>query len=212
MYTRMSTHTNSLCYLGPLRPLFACNYRLLLAESLQFSIKRQCCQNGSHPHQDKDSHDDPEANRSCLAGRLVSRRCCVCKKKAKKGKWHCYGMLNSSKRHYDLQQIRQAFHFWRNLISKNCEWLLLMILEWINAILTLFFGERGWKAETDSQYSIKRVVEELFSKILKNRYDEQIQRKKWAKVSAFKLAKSPEKTFVRQRMLKLISTAAISAD
>lgn len=53
-----------------------------------------------------------------------------------------------------------------------------MILEWINAILTLFFGERGWKAETESQYSIKRVMEEVFSKILKNRYDEQMQRKK----------------------------------
>lgn len=98
--------------------------------------------------------------------------------KNKKREWHCYGMLNSSERHYDImQQIRQAFHFWRNLISKNCEWLLLMILEWINAILTLFFGEGGWKAHTECQYSIKRVTDELFSKLPKNRYDEQSKEK-----------------------------------
>lgn len=64
-------------------------------------------------------------------------------KKNKKLECHCYGMLNSNEIHCNLQQIRRAFHFWMNLISKNCEWLLLMMLEWINAILTLLFGERG---------------------------------------------------------------------
>lgn len=37
-----------------------------------------------------------------------------------------------------------------------------MMLEWINATLTLFFGERGWKADTESQYSIKGVMESVF--------------------------------------------------
>lgn len=173
----MPTHIISLCHLDPLRPLFAW---LLLTELLQFSIKGHSCQNGCHPHHDEDGHDDPEANWSRLADGQVSWQRCMFKKKKKtlkKREWHCYGMLNSSERHYDSQQIRQAFHFWRNLISKNCEWLLLMILEWINAILTLFFGEGGWKAHTESQYSIKRVTENFFSKLPKNRYDEQSKEK-----------------------------------
>lgn len=44
-----------------------------------------------------------------------------------------------------------------------------MMLEWINATLTLFFGERGWKADTESQYSIKGVMESVFQNTEKNR-------------------------------------------
>lgn len=53
-----------------------------------------------------------------------------------------------------------------------------MMFEWINAILTLFFWERGWKEDIESQYSIKNVMEKVFSKTLKNRFNEQSREKK----------------------------------
>lgn len=115
-------------------------------------------------------------------------------------------MLNSSERHYDLQQIRPAFHFWRNLISKDHEWLLLMMLEWINTILTLFFGEREAEKQTQRVSIPLRGWWKVFTKILENKniyWTE--QRKKWTKVSAFKLAtNNGNATVWTLRRLKLI--------
>lgn len=59
---------------------------------------------------------------------------------------------------YDLLQIRNVFHFWRNRISRNFVNVCFMAVKVIKSKLTLFFGKNGCKKDRNSKYFIKRDV------------------------------------------------------
>lgn len=151
---------------------------LLLAWPLQLSLNRCRHQNSCHPCHNEDASNSSQTERHAPAISLAARQSCAQMRVT--SLWDALFHPTKQTKTLWLRQIRNVFHYCRNLISRN---LVNGSAHGsrVNNIVTFIFGWNCCKKYKRSQYFIMRVIvsKRLYlSKYWKNKWNHMRQRVK----------------------------------